>query len=230
MTTRSQIKELAAPLLARHADLALVKDTIVIRPVGHLLNFILIERTGNADVFDPHWGSALLFSRRTSIPIGEAMRLYYPTLRQIWRWSEPTLVDVFTDAVEYLVLPKLRAVRTLEDYFRLVPAHDPEEPVGAWHKFLMCSLALGWLDRTKSLLEQNPHVLGNEWGVQFARRLDEYSSGLGTRLLELGGRLARDDRMKLAEYLHENEAFSVKNLGLQKIWTRTEFPIESLNV
>lgn len=40
VTTRRQIRELAAPLLARHADLALVKNTIAIRPVNHLLSFI----------------------------------------------------------------------------------------------------------------------------------------------------------------------------------------------
>ena len=64
-------------------------------------------------------------------------------------------------------------------------------------------------------------------GANFVRTLDEHSGGLGTRLLERGGRLERTDRLKLAEHLHELEELSVKNLGLEKIWVRTEFPIES---
>jgi len=227
MTTRKQIKELAAPLLARHADLALVKDAIVIRPVNHLLNFILIERTGNADVFDPRWGSALLCCRRKQMPIGEAAILYRQGERPLWRWSDPTSVDEFIRIVEADVLLKLRAVRTVWDYWDKVPTHDPEQLIYEWQDLLICSLAMGDLDRSKSLLEQNPRVHGKEWGVDFVRTLDEHCGGLGTRLLERGGRLERVDRFKLAEELHEMEASSVKTLGLEKIWTQTEFSIES---
>ena len=227
MTTRRQIKELAAPLLARHADLALVKDTIVIRPVNHLLNFILIERTGNVDTCEPRWGTAILFQWLGDLPIGATRLLYrWGPLRR-WSWSDPTMIQSFVEAAENEVLPKLRAVRTLRDYWDKVPTHDPEQLIYEWHKLLMCSLALGWLDRTKALLEQNPRVHGKEWGVNFVRTLDEHSGGLGTRLLERGDRLERADRLKFAEDLHEMEASSVKNLGLEKIWVRTEFPIES---
>ena len=230
MTTRRQIKELAAPLLARHADLALVKNTIVIRPVNHLLSFILIERTGNADVFDPRWTTTILIQGMADIPIGEARRLYRGGAGRRWAWSDATMIQSFVEIVENEVLPQLRAVRTLQDYVDMVLSRVPDDPYSRWAPAMLCSLALGDLDQAQALLEQNPRLHGTDMGSLYVKVLNRLDKDLGTRLLERGGRLERADRLKLAEHLHELEELSVKNLGLEKIWVRTEFPIESLDV
>jgi len=230
MTTRKQIKELAAPLLARHADLALVKDTIVIRPVNHLLHFILIERTGNADAFDPRWTTTILIQGMADIPIGEARRLYRVGSGKPWVWSDATMVQSFVEMIENEVLPQLRAVRTLQDYVDMVLSRVPDDPYSRWAPAILCSLALGDLGQVQTLLEQNPRLHGTDMGSHYVKMLNRLDRGLGTRLLERGKRLERADRLKLAEHLHDMEELSVKNLGLEKIWVRTEFPIESLDV
>jgi len=227
VTTRKQIRELAAPLLARNPDLVLEKDVILIRPIRHLFHFILIERTGNADTCDPRCATVLMFQRLNYFPIGMSRLIYRPGPCGLWSWSDPTMIESFLQTAENEVLPKLRAIRTLEDYYYTVPSHDPRQLIYDWFKLLLSSLALGWLDQARSLLEQNPRVLGNEWGVEYVQWLDEREAGLGTRLLECGDGLGRDDRLRIAGYLHASEELSVRNLGLGKYWERTEFPIET---
>jgi hypothetical protein len=228
VTTRKQIMELAAPLLARNPDLALVKNIIVVRPVAHFLRFIFIERTGNADTCEPRWGAAILFSGLVNIPIGDTQLLYRPGPRGLWSWSDPTMFQSFARTVENEVLPKLRAVNTAQDYIDKVLSHAPDHPSSRWAPTMLCSLAIGELEQARALLKQNPRIHGTDMSALFVQELDRLSIGLGTRLLERGERLEQADRLKLAEHLHELEAVSVKNLGLEKVWARTPFPIESL--
>lgn len=124
MTTRKQIKELAAPLLARNADLALVKSMIVVLPVAHLLRFIFIERTGNADTCEPRWGTTYLFRNIPHIPVGDTRLLSRPGPRKLWSWSDLGMIRSFVDTVESEVLPQLRAICTARDYLDKVLVHS----------------------------------------------------------------------------------------------------------
>jgi hypothetical protein len=229
VTTHKQIKELAAPLLARNPDLALVKSMIVVRPVAHFLRFIFIERTGNADTCEPRWGTTYLFRNIPHMPIGDTRLLYRPGPRKLWSWSDSTMIQSFVDTVECEVLPQLRAVCTAQDYFDKVLLHSPDHPSSRWAPMMAYSLALGDLDQAQALLKQNPRIYDSDVGSLYVQALNKVDSGLGTRLLDLGGRLGRDDRLKIAEYLHEKEARSTNHLGLEKLWARTLFPIEEAN-
>ena len=53
MTTAEQVKKLVQPLLARHADLALVGRWIFLKPVHHFARAILIDRTIGPKYFNP---------------------------------------------------------------------------------------------------------------------------------------------------------------------------------
>ena len=109
----------------------------------------------------------------------------------------------------------------------MVLSRVPDDPYSRWAPAMLCSLALGDLGQAQALLEQNPRLHGTDMGSLYVKVLNRLDRDLGTRLLERGKRLERADRLKLAGHLHEMEELSVKNLGLEKIWVRTEFPIES---
>jgi hypothetical protein len=221
VTTLKQIRMLAGPLLARNPDLALVRDMIVVKPVEHFLRFILIERTGNANVCDPRWASSILFSKLIDVPIGETKLLFRSGPPGLWSWSDPTMIDAFVEAVEREVLPKLRAIRTIQDHLDATLTYDRKNLVYEWSSMVVCSIAMGDLDRVRALLAE-------ERGAEYIEALNNYSNGLGTRLFASGGELGRDDRLKLAQRLHENEARSVETLKLGRVWKSTPFPIETL--
>jgi hypothetical protein len=151
MTTVRQIKKLVAPLLARHGDLALVKDIIVVRPVHHLLRFVLIDRTSDANEFNPRWSVTYLFRWLDHLPLGRGEVLYRPG-PGLWWLSDPEISEMLVKVVERDALPKLRGMRTLQDYLDFIRPEEPEELEFTWEPRFFISIALGDLDTTRGLL------------------------------------------------------------------------------
>jgi hypothetical protein len=222
VTTSRQIKELAAPLLARHDDLALAGRMIVLKPVHHLLRFVFINRTGDSDVYSPKWSATDLFHKLDDVPLGLGDSMLRDRREKHipwWLWSDPTAPKEFVEIVERVALPKLRAIQTLQDYLKFALPTSPVTLKYFWGMQISFSIAMGDLDAARDVFKSNPDAAKY-------RGLDKYKPGLTIRLLERGRDLGADDRAELARLLHEWEGHTVGKLKLDKLWERTPFPIE----
>lgn len=222
MTTRRQIRELTAPLLARHEDLALAGRMIVLKPVHHLLRFVFIDRTGDPDVYNPKWSLTDLFHKLDDVPLGlgdSMLRDRRDKHAPWWLWSDPTAREEFVEIVERIALPKLRAIETLQDYLKFALPTSPLTLKHYWGMQLFFSIAIGDLDTARDIFVNNSDAAKY-------RGLDKYKHGLTNRLIERGRDLSPDDRAEPARLLHEWEAYTVKKLKLRDVWERAPFPIE----
>lgn len=221
MTTAAQIKKLVKPLLERHSDLALTGSVVVVKPVQHLLRFVFIERTGEAARFRPRWSLAHLFHKLNDWPVGygEFLSRHGPYKRGLWWWSEPDISQAFTERVETELLPKLRAIQSLRDYYDFSLSNDRVAVNHGWGVCFLINIAEGNLDAARDLFLKNAPGRDLKW-------FDEKKPGLGGRLLEQGARLSAEDRTAIAEVLHEWVAYSVDKLKLASVWEKTPFPLE----
>jgi hypothetical protein len=125
MTTAAQVKKMVQPVLARHPDLALVGRWIYVKPVHHFARAVLIGRTAYADEFEPRWAVVHLFESQTFFPLdwGEFLANERSRRRGLWFMSDPDVELSLIEAIEQQALPKLRAIKTLDDYLAFVSRH-----------------------------------------------------------------------------------------------------------
>jgi hypothetical protein len=223
MTTKAQIRQLARPLLERHPDLILASAAggliIAVRPVAHLLRFVILDRTGSADTFQPQWSVNCLFIKREHLNLFYEGWLRRRGPQRLWRWSDPAVAEEFVTPVEEQALPRLAELTTLEAFERFTLAADP--PRGEYMNGFraLMAMARGDLDAAAALMDTGPRP----WGTA---ALDQEHDGLGTRLKAQGAKLSPEDRRALAAMLHRWEAYSVEKLRLGPVWQRTPFPLE----
>jgi len=221
MTTRKQINRLSTLVADRHSDLEVIGGHLVLKPVDHIVKIVFIGRTSSADSFRPQTiSSNLCFGFRT-IPHVTGMWLRREIGNLAWRWSNPSMSDEFIRVVENVALPQLRAIQTLDDYYRYAESvHLQHFPY--FFKFrLLLYIALGRLDDAQN-------VLNDERASDCLRPLNLHAPGLGDRLREQGSRISAEDRALLADALHKWEEESVDILEIRPIWQRTPFPLELL--
>ena len=218
MTTLPQVKKLVGPLLERHADLILVGRIVVLRPVHHIMRGIMIDRTGEADRFNPRWAVNELFEKLNHFPLGLGDRLYR-TRPDLWLLSEPGISRALVEVVERDALPRLRAIATLQDLLEFMLPKDPDMLKYYWGPRFTFAIALGDLDFARALLSEAP-------GDKAVAMLNRHAEGLGDRLRESGDRLSSEDRLELARFLRDCEAYTAGKLKVAHIWERAPFPIE----
>jgi hypothetical protein len=136
-----------------------------------------------------------------------------------WKFSNAAVTAAFTEIVEESVLPKLRRIRTLSAFFRSRARELARHPQAHISERFLASLASGKLDQARNILSESK----GDW---YLNDLNRRKAGLGDRLRVHGDLLERDDRTELANMLHAFEAYTVKNLGLEKVWQKTPFPLE----
>lgn len=221
MTTLRQIKSLVTPLFERHPDLALIGPFLIIKPVRLIANSIMIDRTSSADVFRPRTASIDLLGKREYFGLGTGDLLYrVKGPGAIWRWSNSNVAEDFLRVVENEALPRLRGIRSLQDFYEYAKEiHGVHFPF-YWGWRATMNVALGRLDEARDIL--NDPRWADRSGVLFNREVE----GLGDRLKGRGSDMSRKDKLALVEILRGWEAYSVEKLKLTAIWERTPFPLE----
>jgi hypothetical protein len=224
MTTVAQVKALVKPLLDRHSDLALVGRYIYLKPVHHFARAVLIDRKLDPDQFNPRWAVMHLFAARRFFALnwGEFLDNEKSDRPGIWRISEPDLASAMIDQIERNALPRLRAMKTLDDYFAFVSQHRSrhqlyDEPTAR----IIVEAALGHLEATRVIGADNLALWSRDEPYY-----DEVAREKYRRLRELCACLAADDRRGIARLLHEWEAHTVKKLRIEHLWQPTPFPLE----
>jgi hypothetical protein len=224
MTTAAQAKKMVQPVLARHPDLALVGRWIYVKPVHHFARAVLIDRTAYADEFEPRWAVVHLFEAQRFFPLdwGEFLTNERSRRRGLWFMSDPDVELALIEAIEQQALPKLRAIKTLDDYLAYVSRHMFRHKLFSWPQCKMVvDVALGDLDVARALCRKNLE----HWSVD-RPNYDDDDRAENRRLRELCARLAADDRAGLAQLLHEWEVYTVRNLKIEHLWEPTPFPLE----
>ena len=222
MTTLRQIKALCAPLLERHADLALVDWLLLVKPIRHVAHAVAIDRTSSANVFQPRTASTILNVRLRDFPLNTGNLLYRNESGEgmLWLWSDPSMPNDFIQIVERDALPRLRAIRTIEDYLQYEQEIHQHHFPFYWGLRLSISVALGRLDEARDIMNDA------RWSKISASYFNKEIEGLGDRLKEQGSAISDGDKKALVSILREREARSVEKLKLANVWERTPFPIE----
>jgi hypothetical protein len=221
VTTAKQVKQLLAPLLAVHPEMAMIdRVAVTIRPVRHLMYTITIDRTGDAARCRPFWGVSALVNELPGPTLGHGERLFRGQPNPLWKWNDSGLADDLIKAVTGQAMPAFAAVPGLREYFVwTLPEGIARQKFPAGHVLYL--LALGDLDEARAVLEREPRAAG-----YWTPRLEQI--GVRDALMRDGSQLSHQNRSAIARLLREREAKSVANLKLEALWEPTPFPIEQV--
>ena len=228
MTTAAEIRKLVQPLLNRNPDLGLVGRFIFYKQVGHFLRGIYIDRYSYKEAFRPFWTISFLVQPSPNNIYGYSLgQDIYPAPQDHWYIQNPNINEKFADRIEEVALPILKAVKKIEDYSNITikdifPTITIEKnPVekNPTRKIYL-DLALGRFESAENIFEifsKHPDY----WSKSF------FKEGHFNELMEVIRPLVHaQNRPAIAAKLHEWEAYSVKQLKLEKYWQPSPFPIE----
>lgn len=221
MTTQRQVKRLVQPLLSRHDDLALVGRLIVLKPVGHLLRGIDIDRTSSADRFRPVWIVNSMFEDAIPV-ISYSQGNDVAWKRQPWSFATDGVADELAEQIETQALPALRSIATIADFYPW--AMDvPNTPYSIERNVpmrLCLDAALGNFDAArehlKTLRQYESSFLRNALSPDHLKVL----------MSAFAAKVESEDRAGVAAFLHDWECQKVKALKLEHLWQPTPFPVE----
>jgi hypothetical protein len=221
MTTLAQIKRLAAPLLSRNADLALIRWHIVLKPIRHLGAGILIDRTWEANRFRPMWGVTNMFDPKANFPIVWGSWIYRGN-REAWLWDDPKHSEAFVEKVERDVLPVMRSFRTLDQFVAF--ACDKErfrgDPLDAFLlRYAPVQAARGALESARAICAQLA-TGRTQWSAEWNK------PAMARVMDELRPLLETEDRAGIGRLLHTWEAATIAKQGFEALWEPTPFPVE----
>jgi hypothetical protein len=192
--------------------------------VQHFARAVLVDRTAYAIELEPYLAAIHLFQVRKTFSISwsEFLANERSSRRGLWFMSQPDIQTALIEAIEEQALPRLRAIKSLEDYLAFVSQHRLRHQLFDWpHCKVIADVALGDLDAARTVCRE----YGWRWSLDQIEH-DEDSKATFRRVRELCARLAVDDRPGLAQLLHQWEAETVRNLKIEHLWEPTPFPLE----
>ncbi|MGO4447321.1 hypothetical protein AB4Y96_00220 [Phyllobacterium sp. TAF24] len=227
MTTIKQVKETVQPLLERHADLALVGRYLILTPVRHFVRGVLIDASGDRNIFVPATSVCLTFDGDATQGIGWGDHLIYLSFEEAdpdlfykrrndprfgkWDTRYPENIELMLRFIEASLEP-LREMTTFEQMTAF--AQRPENNLTPFEfmyyaRFLLAA-AIGDFETAR-------HIIEKREGMRLS--LEAHYPSLCPALIA-------EDRAEVAKCLHELEAKTIKNLKLSKYWESTPFPLE----
>jgi hypothetical protein len=223
MTTAAQIKKLAQPLLERNPDLAIVGRFVFFKQVDHLLRGIYVDRCGDKSAFRPAWTVDCLFNPTKDKYVGSGFgEQIYPAPANHWFINNPNMDKEFAISMEQVALPKLNTLKTIEQ-FSNITYHFCGQLMAldkiSLRKFYV-DLALGKFQQAEEAVEffsKQP-----DYRSKYFHSPEHYDEIMN----EVRPMIKANDKSAIATKLHEWEAYSVKQLKLEKYWQATPFPIE----
>ncbi|MFM9939070.1 MAG: hypothetical protein ACKVP7_06205 [Hyphomicrobiaceae bacterium] len=209
--------------MSRHANLALVGQWLIMKPINHVLCGVLFDRTSDADHFRLLWLAHPVFDLHPTCSLTWSYDLYRPD-RVAWTWSSPDLAEIVADMIERDALPQLDKLSSLRSFLHFALSHRQSA-----HRLteypnprVIIDVALGDLEAARRL-SSGPL---SRW-LAVAQPKDDYDRTKLHGLKALCDLLERDDRDGMASLLHAWEARKIKNLKLEHVWEKTPFPLET---
>lgn len=101
------------PLLQHNPDLVVVVGRCVfIKPIQHVLRGIILGRSLDPKMFIPGWAVIFPFEPTDSLSMNWIYKVH-------WDVTDPELPIHLREAVEKQALPRLRRIKTIEDFVTL---------------------------------------------------------------------------------------------------------------
>ena len=221
MTTQRQIEKLVKPLRERHANLAPMRNWIVLRPIDHVLCGIRFGRTWSANRLRPYWSVTHFCEPLDYIPNSWG-GIIFPRDHDGWLWDDPHMPQRLTDQIENIFLPKLRALQDFRQYMEYVSSAENFESNNLTlfpFRNAAAQAAFGNFAAAREICERHlprePFYEGHDDKPAFDRIIKQ-----------LYPLLRADDEAGVAELLRNWEGQMMRNLGIEDIWTPTPFPFE----
>lgn len=219
-TRRTQVKRLLAPLAERYPDLAVVGHYLVVKPVHHIVRYVLLDGTSMKGKYRPRWALWEMFKPDLGLGLQHGAELYRQKPSG-WHYDDPSAAAELHALIEAEALPVLRSVRTIEDFFNVLasPAFPGERSLGTTVRPILWDVATGRFAEARERLEQllktrDPWVL---------RTFKEEIELLPARLRPL---LEAEDRQGLGDLMREWEARTAEKHKVLHLWEPTPFPFE----
>jgi hypothetical protein len=221
MTTAAQIKKLVQPFLKRNPDMVIIGRFVFFKRVDHLLRGIYIDRYSYKEGFRPTWAVDYLFRpiKDYSLGLGEEI---YPAPEDQWYIDIPNIDKKFADRMEEMVLPRLHAHKTIEEFssikYNLCGQVMMLNRTTSYKLYV--DLALGkfdFADKALEIFSKQP-----EYRSKYFHSPEHYDEMMNV----VRPMIQANDKAGIAAKLHEWEAYSVKQLKLEKYWQPSPFPIE----
>jgi hypothetical protein len=222
MSTLSEVRALIKPFTETHPDFFIQGRMIALRPLHHMLRSVFIENSSGKGEFKPYWVIQPL-----CIPIrGVALRYGFYLWNHAyghWNVTKPNTRQVLLQEIEEHALPLIEPVQTLSTFMNFSKPFPVRENVYTYPQSTMIMYAaLGQFDTARAIWI---NIL-QKWSEQSYLFYDWDPENM-RRHQALGACLMSDDGAGVASILHDCEAYSVKNLKLEKIWQPTPFDWES---
>lgn len=220
---RAQIKLFAKPLLHKYPDLTMKGIGIFLVPIRHVYRVITIDRSSGTGR-SISWGADYLFHPSAQIGLGYGQVM---NNRQLTYLDDDDAKGRFFKEAETVALPALRALETLEDFFRFVSRIDSKYQAYRFDNYSIADFPISYIpllvgtgrfelarDECRKL-PKNRFFNDKHMGPFFRMYLDE-----------LYPPLLKDDRPALAAVLHRWEEQAVRTNRLEHLWKKTPFPFE----
>lgn len=221
MTTVAQVKRAVQPLLQRNADLALVGRLVLIKPVHHILRGIFIDRSFDPDLFVPTWAVVFLFEPHCSFSFNWGERVYNRA-RGVWDVNDPEIPATLCEAIEEVVLPLLRPVKTIDDFVAFTTKERFRYTYLDFYELrkVFVDVARGDLAAARSICE---FLATDRARRKHLPMMQEEYDRITKALCPC---VAAGDRPGLVQLLRDWEAESARMLKLDRVWEPTPFPLE----
>jgi hypothetical protein len=226
LSTPSRIRRLLSPLLDSHSDLVFAGDRLFLRPVRNALRFIYIQEFPKFGTFDAYWSVQLLCCPADLYELGGVvwMGALFPDPE-----GRTTFFELPEDEQSAVLCRKIEedALRKLGWFGNAKQAalhfietegpntHNPQ------YRFWF-ELVLGRFDSARAIQAEHRAEWLREAAAPWYED-KEWNERLETvcRLFEHG------QEGQIAPLLHEWEAITAKNFGIEHIWEPTPFPFEA---
>lgn len=224
------LKQILKPVLAQNPDVVLIKRSLVMLPIRHVLRGVAFqyERYGQCGLHAGMFYDHICTGEWIDFP-PPAMYFDFPApYPKTWDRTRAEDMDRLRSALQNKVLPYLQTLDDLDRYAETRLQDDPkileERRRGAAVSSFPCLIARGNLDLARQIA-RTPVEPVNPQSREHFRNVTVDRSAAIRRLCDL---LERDDRAGMVEVLHQLEEMTATKSGFAHLWERTPFPLERM--
>lgn len=220
MATKKDLNRFAAIIAQEHSDLVVIGHYLVLKPVNAMVRCVGLSNPTTTLEFQHYTFVQPLMFENTRF--WASFRLQRPAEQRLWNMQDPDSVAEFKAELARDVLPMLRSIVTLDDFVaRLGPvSRHAERYFALAFEWFCVDLARGDFEAADAFIADiraHPEKWRGRLGFE-----DLYLS----IFLPLAPLVAARDRPAIAAILRRFEGYSVRHLGLEKVWQHEPFSLE----
>jgi hypothetical protein len=219
-TRRTQVKRLLTPLAERYPDLAVVGHYLVLKPVHHLMRYVLLDGTSMKGKYRPRWAFWEMFTPDGGLGLQHGAELYRRKPPG-WHYDDPSAANELQELIETEALPILRSVRTIKDFFTLLarPDFPGERSLGTTVRPIMWDVVTGRFAEARERIERLSKTR-DRWVQRNFREETELLAGSLRPLLDA------EDHAGIGHLLRAWELGTAEKNKVAHLWEPTPFPFE----